>query len=278
MKTTRILSLLLSLMLILGTVLTFVSCGETIPEACTEHKDGNGDGICDTEGCGATVEAPETSADAFNENGELYLFKNGTPTFQFVLGQDAISKHMGTVEELITVLNKLTDGTEIGCVAQTEGETKAVEILVGTVTNRGEQYNINKYDYGNTGYVVKQIGTKLVVTGGSDTAVASALNYLKNTVFGIKKSNDKFGDFVMAADKAYDKPQDNYSLKDITVAGTSIRDYVIAYSTTDKPAEANAKHLQTELYNKCGIRLEIMPENKAGARPCPSPAIFRLHI
>ena len=265
MKTTRILSLLLALMLILGMALTFVSCGGSTATECTEHKDGNGDGICDTEGCGKAVEkTTDIPADTFNENGELYLFKGGVPTFRFVVGADSLAKHLGTVEELAGVLNGLcVDGTEIACLAQGDGEPCAVEILVGTVTNRGDEYNINKYDYGNTGYVVKQIGTKLVVTGGSDTAVASALNYLKNTVFGIKKNNDKFGDFVMAADKTYDKPQDNYSLKEITIAGNSIKDYVISYPSGDTTAKENAEALQTDLYKNCGIRLECLVETRA---------------
>ena len=148
MKTTKILMIILSFMLIFGTVLTFVSCGGTTE--CTEHKDENGDGICDTEGCGKPVEAkPDVNADAFNENGELYLFKDGKPTFQFVLGTDAASKHMSTVEELAEALDKINkleaENEKIKAVDQ-DDPAQVVEILVGTVTNRGDQYNINKYN------------------------------------------------------------------------------------------------------------------------------------
>ena len=268
MKITKILAIALSLALILGCMLIFVGCGDTTPTTeCTEHKDENGDGICDTEGCGKTVEnKPDASADSFNENGEVYLFKGGVPTFQFVLGNDALTMHKGTVEDLAEILIDLSkDGSEILTVGQ-NAEAKTVEILVGTVTNRGDEYNINKYDYGNTGYVVKQIGTKIVVTGGSDTAVASALKHLKENVFGIKKSNSNFTDFVMAADKQYENKQNNYGLKEITVAGNSLKDYVITYPAKDNPAERNAKKFQSELYNKCGIRLEILTENKADGK------------
>ena len=263
MKATKILMILLSLMLIFGTVLTFVSCGggETTAE-CTEHNDGNGDGICDTEGCGASVEVPP-SLDAFNENGELYLFKNGAPTFRFVLGSDTLLKQKSNVEDLADILVALcNEGSKIEVLAQGEGEAQEVEILIGTVTNRGDEYNVNKYDYGNTGYTVKQIGTKIVVTGGSDAAIANAVNYLKNTVFGIKKNNEKFGDFVMSADKKYDTKQSNYSLKEITIAGNSIRDYVLTYPTGDTVAMSNAEKLQANLYNNCGIRLECVVESR----------------
>ena len=264
MKITRIITLILSLLLVFGITLSFVSCGGSVePTACTEHKDENGDGICDTEGCGEAVTSPDVTADVFNENGELILFKDGAPTFQFVVGTDAISKHRGTVEDLAKTLADLSVATEIKTVGQTD-EAMTVEILVGTVTNRGEQYSINKYDYGNNGYAVKQVGTKIVVIGGSDTALNKALDHLKTTVFGIKKSNEDFTTFAMSADKAYDVKQSNYSLKEITVAGDSIRSYVITYPQGDKTAQTNAENLQKKLYDSCGIRLEMMSESKAG--------------
>ena len=258
--------MLLSLVLIFGTVLTFVSCGGTTTE-CTEHKDENGDGICDTEGCGETVEKkPSPSADSLNENGEVYLFKAGVPTFQFVVGTDALNKHMATVEELAQTLSKLSvKGTEIKTVAQGEGDPMDVEILVGTITNRGDEYKINKYDYGNTGYIVKQIGSKIVVNGGSETALTNAIKYLKEKVFGIKKSNENFTDLVMAKDTAYEVKQSNYTLKEITVGEESIRGYVLAHPKNDLTAINTAKALQTALYNKCGIYLEIVEESAAGS-------------
>ena len=263
MKKMRILMILLSLALIFGTLLTFVGCGAGTLTECNEHKDENGDGVCDTEGCGATVEKPVTTVDAFNENGELYLFKGGAPTFQFVIGADAVAKQKGTVEDLANVLAGLgNEGSTIPTV-MSDAEVKDVEILIGTVTNRGDQYNINKYDYGNTGYVVKQIGTKIVVTGGSDAAVTNAVKYLKEKVFGIKKNNDKFTNFVMSADKTYDEKQSNYTLKDITIAGKSIKEYVITYPTSDTVANTNAQNLQKSLYDNCGIRIETMLESKA---------------
>ena len=252
-------------MLVFGTVLTFVSCGGTPTTECTEHKDENGDGICDTEGCGKTVEnTPDTPTDAVNENGEVYLFKGGVPTFQFVIGTSEIAKQKSNIEELAELLVSLSaKGSEIKTVAQNEGDPMAVEILIGTVTNRGDECKINKYDYGNTGYIVKQIGTKIVVTGGSETALTNAIKYLKETVFGIKRSNENYTDFVMAADKAYDTKQDNYNLKEITIAGNSIKDYVITYTKNDAKANESATDLQESLYTNCGIYLDVKIESSA---------------
>lgn len=53
----KIIALILALALTLGAVLVLASCGdpEPTPTACTSHKDNNGDGVCDTEGCGKPV-------------------------------------------------------------------------------------------------------------------------------------------------------------------------------------------------------------------------------
>ena len=43
------------------------------------------------------------------------------------------------------VIIEMDNGKEIEIVAHNDGEPQAVEILIGTVTNRGDEYNINKY-------------------------------------------------------------------------------------------------------------------------------------
>ena len=63
----KIISILLALALTLSALLVLASCGGT---ECTEHKDANNDGICDTEGCGATVEK-QPGADKITINYEV---------------------------------------------------------------------------------------------------------------------------------------------------------------------------------------------------------------
>ena len=115
--------ILILLSFILTLALMLASCGGTPTTECTEHIDADGDGICDTAGCGTAVEKkPDVNSDMFNESGELYLFKNGSPTFQFVLGSDSLSVHRGTVEDLAEAINKINnlkgDDEKIKTVAQ----------------------------------------------------------------------------------------------------------------------------------------------------------------
>ena len=259
----RIIALMLSLMLALGVMLALASCGDTTPTGeCTEHKDSDGDGICDTEGCDAAVEpdaAPESGY--FNENGELYLFKDGAPTFQFVMGGDALTANRNEIEELAEQLTSL-GSSEVKYVAQND-DAQDVEILIGTVTNRGDEYKLNKYDFGVKGYAVKQVGTKILVIGGSNASTSSAINYLKENVFKIKKNNEKFTDFVMEKDANYEYRQSGYKITSVHIDGTPLSEFTIAYPSGDSIAGDIASSIQTKLYTDAGIWCEVKAEKLA---------------
>lgn len=233
-------------------------CGAAVTPACTDHVDADGDGICDTEGCDETV-APE-EPEYFNDKGELILYKNGVPTFTFVTGSD-IGSNYAAVDDLATILNRL-NSTQI-TVGDYRTDAVEVEILIGTVNTRGDEYKFNKYTLGVEGYAVIQVGTKLIVQGGSTKGLATAIAYLKTELFGIKKSNEPFTDFAADSSKTVTAPQTGYPLTDVTVAGNSIRDgYVITYPDMDTTASRAASDLQDELYEKLGIRLEIVKTDK----------------
>lgn len=63
----KIISIILALALTLSALLVLASCGDT---KCTDHKDDNNDGICDTEGCGEAVEKTTAPTD-FTVNYEV---------------------------------------------------------------------------------------------------------------------------------------------------------------------------------------------------------------
>lgn len=262
MKARRIISLLLTLMLAFGLVLAFTACNPnepTDPTECTQHKDDNGDGICDTEGCGASV-TTEDLGDYVNENGELILFKDGVPTFKFVYGENS-GLAAATTAELIRTLNNYSKEEIKG--EYENDNIQAVEILIGNVSSRGAQYVFDEHDYGMTGYMVKQIGTKIVLIGGSEDALISAVNYLKSDVFGIKKSNKDFTDLVMAADKNHDKKQTGYAVSEVIVGGKSLKELTLTYPQGDTTARELAYELQEKLYVDCGIWCETAYEHKA---------------
>ena len=103
----KIIALFLSVILVFGASLVLVGCTDTVTE-CTEHKDENGDGICDTDGRNEAMLPEENPyGEHFNERGELYLFKGGKPTFQFVIGND-VDNCYSDIDDLAKALNSLS--------------------------------------------------------------------------------------------------------------------------------------------------------------------------
>ena len=194
-----------------------------------------------------------------NEDGELILFDEGRPTFKFVVGTDASSVRQ-EIDALASTLSGLCSGT-VAVETATSSKVVDVEILIGSVNNRGDEYKYNKYDLGMQGYVVKQVGSKIIVQGGSSTSLATAVSYLKATVFEIKKSNDDFEDFAMASAKNRESIQTGYNVSEITIAGDTVKNYTITYP--DNKTKDYASLLQNKLYEECGIRVETSREDKA---------------
>ncbi len=257
----RLLLTLLALFVFLSLTFAFVSCGEVTPPQCDEHIDENGDGICDREGCGETLEVdpPIDSGDYFNENGELILYRDGIPTFQFVVGVGPQGdKSITDLAGVLTALSK----AEVKTVKATDGGEQDVEIIFGTVSNRGDEYKFDIHTLGLKGYVVKQVGTKIFVVCGSDDLYEEAIEYLEKTVFGIVRTTPPFTDFVMSADKNLENIQDDYDVKDITVDGTSLRGYTITYNNSDATTKTVATDLQNSIYIKSGIWLPAVRYDK----------------
>ena len=68
-KFKRILALLLTAVMVVLSVAPLSSCGDRTAGECTAHVDKNGDGICDTAGCGAPVK-PEACKNHVDNNGD----------------------------------------------------------------------------------------------------------------------------------------------------------------------------------------------------------------
>lgn len=255
----KIIALFLCLFFIFGATLLLVGCTDPVTE-CTEHKDENGDGICDSDECNEAV-LPEENPHGkhFNDRGELYLFKGGKATFQFVIGND-IDDCYSDINDLAETLNSLSK-SKIK-VATLIDEAQEVEILFGTVDSRGEEYELNKYELGNRGFTVKQVGTKILVVGGGNTSIEKAVRYLKEEVFGIKKTTPTFTDKVMEKDLNYTFKQTEYSVTSVTIGDTPLASMAITYPSSDNTARVLATLLQDRIYVNTGLRCNTAIDDK----------------
>ena len=273
----RLISVLFSLVLAMALCFALAACGgET---ACTEHIDADSNGKCDT--CGADVEVnvpPCTEHTDANSDGKcdtcgtavepvsdgtLELVKDSVPTFQIVIG-DVASSHRSSILAFVAKVNERVGDTKVSVADENSGEAQPVEILIGSVSNRGEQYAIDKYSLGYDGYIVEVIGTKLVVLGGSDFALTKAITELEKEVFGIKGSRVKPIENLTVTESIDERVTD-FTVDSVTIAGNDMMNYVIAANAADTYAYNAAVAVQEIIYRGTGKHLELAELSTLGA-------------
>jgi hypothetical protein len=166
------------------------------------------------------------------------------------------------IDDFAEILEDL--GVELVVVDDKEGNEADLEILVGTVTSRGEDYEYDKYSLGFEGYAIKAIDeTKVLVTGGSDMSLASAFKKFFEEFLLITDDIDELEDVTIYEEDWLEKPQDDYRITSIKVGKTDLKGYTIA---RDKSYETHAEaaiQLQDFFYKKAGYYLPIVDLSKA---------------
>ena len=242
---------ILFMLLALSLVLVVASCGGAENGDCKACVDGDGDGICDV----CKKEIPE------EEVADVPLFEDGKPTFQIVLTKDASDDVKSAVESTLTA--KLNDAYKVTVNSFTEESEDDsaidVEILIGNVTTRGEKYDFDEHTLGKEGFVIKIIGTKIIVNGGSDDMLIAAIEDFSELL--VKKAGSS--DVFFTKDDTVLEIQDDYKITSFKVAGTDMKDYTIAADLTRKYYEDSAIYLQDAIYEDTGYWLPIVPLDDA---------------
>ena len=222
----------------------------------TEHVDNNNDGKCDD--CGTAVsqeptEEPEEPNEP--ESGAIELIKDGKANFKIVYSSEFSSTLRKAVENIVEDMEK--EGIEIIVESDADSDPAECEILIGSVTGRADEYNIDIHTLGEKGYIVKLIGKKVVVLGGSESAQKDAIDAFLKDYLGYKK-NKTPKNLTVTAENDIDETQNNYRITAIKINGNDIRGYNIAASSDVEVYSAAALSLQSVLYSKAGYWLPIV--------------------
>ena len=242
-------------------------------KVCKKHVDKDGDGLCDN--CGACFPHVDSDEDGYCDDcGEevedsvkpsgdaVTLIENEEILFQVVLGSDVSLDTRVYVDEVAEILDEL--GASLSVVDDTKGDEAELEVLIGTVTSRGKDYEYKKTTLGVKGYAIVALDeTKIAVIGGSEEACLEAAKLFFEEMLGIDNRTDVLEDFTLTEENEVLEIQDDYRVTSITVGGNEINDYVITRNPDYNETNAAAKLLQKTFYEKAGIWLEIVDENKA---------------
>ena len=255
---------LLVLLLALTLCFALIACGGDA--GCTSHADANSDGKCDS--CGAPVE-PQGGGE---ENGgtanadTIELVKGGSATFQIVSTKETSDMVGKNLTNFIKTLNDCINSGNVSAVYDDAAE-KTVEIIIGAVATRGDNYNdtnSNPYAYGYDGWAVKIVGNKIVVLGGSAGAYKDALRYLEETVFGIDDTTVSVDNITMTAEQVKIDAQTKFDVN-VKIGEAPLNEYVFVINSGDSVAGEAINSIRTQLFKKTGAYLKTVYSNELAA-------------
>ncbi len=224
-------------------------------EECTEHYDADENGACDN--CGAVLQAPEDEKEN-EETNSLQLIKNGVPQFQFVKG-DMGDQAAEALRKLSVRIGNRIDSGMIEIAEDDESTAQECEILIGSVSSRGEEYALDEHDLGYNGYMVKIIGNKILVQGGSESALILALSKLETKFFGLSDHiQQDIDDVAVTEDMNIYKPQSLFAIKSFLISGNEFSSYVITTNGEHETLDQAAELIQEQFYICTGIWLDTV--------------------
>ncbi len=218
------------------------------------HEDEDEDGVCDV--CDEELDTGSETKDG------IVLIEDEEILFQIVLGGDVDLETRIYIDGISDIVDEL--GGELVVVEDTNGDEADVEILIGTVTSRGKDYEYKKTDLGVKGYVITAFDeSKIGIVGGSEKTLLETVTKFFEDELELDKRADELKDYTFTEDSEVLEIQDDYKITSLTVNGNEIKDYVITKNSEYNETNVAAKRLQQTFYEKAGIWLEIVEESKA---------------
>lgn len=261
-KLFRILLLAISVVLLIG----LTSCDIESLMSSIPGLGGNGTG----NGEGGEGEGGENNGgngtdnggfDGFVENeGELTLIRNGVARFQIVYTVDAGGENVRGAQDLAKKFREL--GIDVADPIQDTEKDSVMdyEIIIGPgARNRDEACSISTYDLGKDGYIIKTVGTRVVIAGGDKSRTATALSIFRKSVLKIDKATD-FSNCVLKSEHTYIEQLTSYLLSKVTIAGVDLGDYTLVLDIGNLPEEFNTGIIDAfrqNLYNASGKYLDL---------------------
>lgn len=236
---------LLFLLLTVSISLSLFACGGGGgDEPCVECVDENLDGKCDE--CGGEVELPQA---------DLPLFVEGEPTFKIVMADDVANDVKEAVRALQNTLSR-SKGIEVTVEFESKSTVSEVEVLIGNITSRGEKYSIDEHTLGTEGYVMKLVGTKLIINGGSTESFLTALEIFTDDIIDANGRKD-IVNVTMTAEKSVEVIQTDFAISSLKIDGVDIKSFKIVADMRIKEEKTCAESLREVLYERTGAYLEI---------------------
>ncbi len=241
----RILILMLSLVL----VFCLAACTGGGDTACTEHVDADKDGKCDN--CDAAVEPGQGgTADG------LVLIEGGAAKFQIVLDSNAAANIRLAARNLEKALDKI--GIKVSVVEDRANTVSDCEVLIGQITTRGDDCNIDGHTLGPDGKAIYRVGNRVILAGGSETSLAKVITDFTEDILGLKSGTDSIDSAVLESGDLYEEPHTDFVWTSLEIGGKDAKGFKIITDTANIPSINSAKYVQGLIYNNVGYWFPIV--------------------
>ena len=235
------------------------NCGAAVEVVCDEHSDSDNDGKCDA--CGATTDVGSSNSDS----KDVVLIEKGEAKFRLVTGENVSSDLRAAIDSFIDRMRELNIKFDV--VSDSEDPTDSViEILVGPTKTRGDDCYVDMYKLGPEGYVIKNVGKKVIIVGGTTETTTETFNKFVKDYIGLDEETETIDTVKISSKKWKESIQKNYQIKSITVKGEPINDYTIAVNMSDAVYLEAAKKFQSAIYLRSGIWLTIVDDGEASEK------------
>ena len=199
----------------------------------------------------------------------LTLIYKGKVNFQIVKttgigGSEAVKK----VTDLTAKLRELGLTVSDAVADNDAAAVKDCEIVIGAgAKNRGDDCNVDVHELGAEGYVVKVVGQRIVIAGGSDEKLCEAVDKFVSTILGVTDTTTSLKDATVSVktDKVI-KEDTYYDVADIRVGSkqTSLKKYYLSYDAQDTTVGTMANKIRNAVYAASGIWIPLEHEAEAG--------------
>ncbi|MBP3308119.1 MAG: hypothetical protein J6L90_01630 [Clostridia bacterium] len=158
---------------------------------------------------------------------DITLIKGGVAQFKVVYSSAAGASIRRAANDFVEELSDL--GVDIGD-AVSDGDATEVtdcELILGVdVENRTDDCVIGVDDIGEMGYVIKAVGKRIIIAGGTAEGTKEALETFKEKYLGITEDTDSLSDVSVKGD-LLDEFVTSNSIVSFDINGTPIKDFRI---------------------------------------------------
>ena len=213
--------------------------------------------VCSLFSCGGGGEV--------DREGSVTLIENGVANFRIVLAEDLSDDVRREVSVALRMKLKKDHGITFEIIEESEEDDgEAVEVLVGNVKSRGDEYSYDGHMLGEEGYVIKLISDKIVINAGSASRLRDAITEFGESILGV--GADEIYNVTMLESDSIEVFQNDYEINGIFFDGEDARGYKIAAELTRKYYSECAELLRDHFYKNTGYWFEIVDLENAPRR------------